>query len=199
MNSLPHTVGDLLPQGLGVSTSQRIGKMTSSLAHSTSNKSNATMEETELVSLFQSFIEKLDSATPRPTDVDDRTVVNPFLVKVAKLQEGLLSGIKSLTTQQPILAPSATSEIPSFTSAHQNNSDVPAFYAAEATTETYQDPHSFQHQQQQIHPTDIQRNESTNFSYDENPENFAFQFDQQPPFEEWLWDMVMSDGNMFTF
>jgi hypothetical protein len=199
MNSLPQTVGDLLPQGLGVSTSQRIGKMTSSLMHSTSEKGNATIEETELMSLFQSFIEKLDSVTPRSNDVGCITVVNPYLVKVAKLQESLLAGIKSLTASKPMLVSSAASANPQCPSAHPNKSDVPAFYEAAATSEKYQNPHSFPDQHQQLHPTNVQYAELTKFPYADSPENFTFQFGQQPPVEEWLWDMVMSDGNMFTF
>jgi hypothetical protein len=198
MNSLPHTVGDLLPQGLGASTSQRIGKMTSSLVHATPDRSNATIEETEMVSLFQSFIEKLNSAAPYLTDVGNTTAITPFLVKVAKLQEGLLTGIQSLTKQQSIFSPSAASEFPKYPSAHLNNAGLPALY--EETSGDYQDLHSFQDQQQQIHAIDMQYNAaSTNFPHLENPDIFAFQSGQQPPVEEWLWDMVMSDGNMFTF
>jgi hypothetical protein len=92
MQNLPHTVGELLPQGIGASTTQRVGKMTSLLVQTGPRQGDATAEESELVALFQSFTQKLEAATLDSHEAGSVFVINPFLTKVAKLQEGLLSG-----------------------------------------------------------------------------------------------------------
>jgi hypothetical protein len=172
LRSVPDTVGDLLPREHHESTKQKICNMTSSLELVSLRDSIAEAEEVELASLFQSFIQKMQALAPVTEHDQNVANVKPFLMKVATLQEGLLAGIKKM--MPPIRAhPIWTQQSgPDASSSHE-----PIPVAADQ-------------------PMDYEQ--SFNFALFDNSEPMGYQPGQQLPVDDWLWDMVMTDANMFT-
>jgi hypothetical protein len=196
INSLPHTVGDLFPQSAEGSTTQRICSMASSLVNANLSRGHRTGEESDLVSLFQSLVDKLKAAIPRLEDADSAMVAIPFLAKAAKLQEGLLVGLKKITEQQHI-----TSTGPALSQdscSCENSSDASNLYESKMTPSSYQGEQLLQDQYQNSHLKSMQYDEPLNFAYFDNPAAFGDHTGQQPLVDDWLWNMVMSDNNMFT-
>lgn len=187
MNSvtLPQTVGDLLPQEHGGSTTRKISTMTSSLEYATLSDSITSLEEIELVSLFESFIKKLEAAAPQYMSANHTSATRLFLMKVATLQAALLAGIKKVACLEPGSA--YAQQIEHSLSTSDNSAKFPAGYQAqEALQGQYTDLRSANH------PA------SLDLAYFDSTAAFGYQHGQQFPLDGWLWNMVMNDGNMFT-
>jgi hypothetical protein len=180
LNNVPDTIGDLLPHEYRGSTTQNISKMTSSLEHASLSDSIAESEEVELVSLFQSFIQKMRALDAVAGYEQDAASAKPFLMKVAKLQEGLLAGIKKM--MPPSRSHSSLDR--------QSSSDTSRSYELVAM--------STDHQDQQFDPRPMEHEQSLNFALYDNATTMGYQSGQQLPVDDWLWDMVMTDANMFT-
>jgi hypothetical protein len=80
---VPHTVGDFLPRQNGGSATTDICNMTSSLAQANLREGFEMTEEAELVSIFVSFIEKLEANAPVIRSEHGTSPTKPFLAKVA--------------------------------------------------------------------------------------------------------------------
>jgi hypothetical protein len=185
VNSVPHTVGDLLPQDHGGSTTRRISTMTSSLELATLRESITSLEEMELVSLLGSFIQKLEAVAPQYAAEDLPATRKPYLTKVATLQTALLEGIKKMTSSNPDNVYIQQSEYGVSTT--DFSSGVPPNYEHQhALNGQYPDLGSMNHQS------------SFEFANPDTMAQFGFQPGQQPLVDDWLWNMVLNDGNMFT-
>jgi hypothetical protein len=164
--------------------------MTEFLVHSGSVQGDATVEESELVALCHSLTQKLEAASLGTYEAGSALIITPFLTKVAKLQESLLSGIKKIMEHQnPISTASGLSQ---YSGADVNNSDISTSY------DSFQNQQLSPHQSQNSRLKATQYDESLDFPCSRNSEMFDYQFEQPPAVEDWLWDMVMNDGNMFT-
>jgi hypothetical protein len=175
LNNVPDTVGELLPHEYRGSTTQKICRMTSSLEAASVTDSVAEAEETELVSLFQSFIQKTQALAPVNEHQQDGATVKPFLRKVATLQEGLLAGIKK------IMPPSRAHSLLD----RQSGPDASR-------------SHELVIQDEQFDPRPMDYEQSLNFALFDDSVTTGYQPGQQIPVDDWLWDMVMTDANMFT-
>jgi hypothetical protein len=180
LNSVPDTVGDLLPREYHGSTKQKINKMTSSLEMATLRDSFAEAEEVELVSLFQSFIQKTQTLAPVAEHGPKAANVKPFLMKVATLQEGLLVGIKKMM-------PSG-----------QSNSIWTQQSGPDASSYQEPVPMAADRQNERSDPRLMDYEQPFNFPLFDDQVALGYQPGQQPPVDDWLWDMVMTDANMFT-
>jgi hypothetical protein len=180
LNSVPDTVGDLLPREHHGSTRQKICEMTSSLELTSLRDSIAEAEEVELVSLFQSFIQKTQNLVPEAEHDPNAANVKPFLMKVATLQEGLLVGIKKM------MPPGRPNSI--------------WIQQSEFEASSYQEPvpMAANRQKERSDPRPMDYEQALNFSLFDDPAAMGYQPGQQPPVDDWLWDMVMTDANMFT-
>jgi hypothetical protein len=180
LNSVPDTVGDLLPREHHGSTKQKICEMTSSLELASLRDSIAEAEEVELVSLFQSFIQKTQAFVPVAEHDPNAANIKPFLMKVATLQEGLLAGIKKM--------------MPS------NRSNSIWIQQSGSDASSYQEPvpMAADRQKERSDPRPMDYEHGLNFPLFDDPVAMGYQPGQQPPVDDWLWDMVMTDANMFT-
>jgi hypothetical protein len=185
LNSVPQTVGDLLPQEHGGSTTRKISTMTSSLEYATLSDRITSLEEMELVSLFESFIKKLEAAAPEYVIDNTPAATRPFLMKVATLQVALLAGIKKMTCPEPEAA-----------HAQQTEPGLSTSNSSATLPSGYQNQHTLQPQYSDIGSTD--HSSSLNLAYFDSAAAFEYQPEQQLPLDPWLWDMVMNDANMFT-
>ena len=169
--------------------------MTSCLAHANLAESSASAEEAQLVSIFKSFVNKLKIAAPRGGDEDCASAAKPFLMKVATLQRGLLSAVKKVTDQQHVLL--AT---PGLSQSSAVQEHVPAIPTHESATTHHQYHHYEAHQDSPIQtPADAsQCGDPLDHFYFDGLATSGYQPMQQPPMDDWLWDMVVNDGNMFT-
>jgi hypothetical protein len=179
LNSVPDTVGDLLPREYHGSTKQKINKMASSLEMASLRDSLGEAEEVELVSLFQSFIQKTQTLVPVAEHDPKAANVKPFLMKVATLQEGLLVGIKKMM-------PSGQSNSIWI---QQSGSDPSSFQEPV--------PIAADRQNERSDARFVDYEQPLNFSLFDDPVALGYQ-SGQPPVDDWLWDMVMTDANMFT-
>jgi hypothetical protein len=175
LNNVPDTVGELLPHEYRGSTTKNICKMTSSLEVASLTDNIAEAEEVELVSLFQSFIQKMQALAPRNEHEQDGTTIKPFLLKVATLQEGLLAGIKKM------MPPS------------RSHSSLDRQSGPDASSS-----HELVVQDEQFDPQPFDYEQPLNFALFDNSIITGYQPGQQLPVDDWLWDMVMTDTNMFT-
>jgi hypothetical protein len=190
-----HAVGDFFPHEKGGSATADICKMTSCLAHANLVDGSATAEESQLVSIFKSFIKKLKTAAPRSGDEDCASAAKPFLMKVATLQRGLLSAVKKVTEQQHVL--SATPSLPQGSSVQAHDPAVPT-HESNTTYHQYQRHEAHQYSAMNTPVDASQCGDPLNLGYFDNLATSGYQIMQQPPMDEWLWDMVVNDGNMFT-
>jgi hypothetical protein len=185
LSSVPQTVGDLLPQEHGGSTTRKISTMTSSLEYATLSDRFTSPEGMELVSLFEAFIKKLEVAAPQYVDDNTPVATKPFLIKVAKLQVALLAGIKKMTYPEPETAHAQQTE------PNLSTSNSPATFLS-----GYQDQHTLQPQFSDL--GSAEHSSSLNHAYFDSAAAFDYLPGQQLPLDGWLWDMVMNDANMFT-
>jgi hypothetical protein len=183
VSNVPHTVGELLPQKRDSSTTEEVCRMTSTLGHASLRDGTTIAETEELISLFQSLIDKLQASMPQDENANAKFTIRPFLTKVARLQKGLLGGIKKMTS-------------PSLASRSWTADDSPEFRTPLESVNNYQVQQFFPDQQQE--PKPMEYNDSLNFGFFDNSVNFGYPPGQQPPVDGWLWDMVINDGNMFT-
>jgi hypothetical protein len=173
--NVPDTVGELLPHEYHGSTTQKICRMTSSLETASLTNSIAEAEEIELVSLFQSFIQKMHALAPVNEHEQDGAIVKPFPMKVAKLQEGLLAGIRKMVPSNRAYSSLDGQSGPDTSKSHEL---------------------VIQDEEFNRRPMDYEQ--SLNFALFDNSVTTGFQPGQQFPVDDWLWDMVMTDANMFT-
>jgi hypothetical protein len=183
MNSVPHTVGDLLPQEHAGSTTRKITEMTSSLEHSSLRDSISSLEEMTLVSLLEAFIQKLEAGASQYANADRIDPIKPYLRKVATLQGALLVGIKKMTCVKPDDINLQQPE-PSFSTLEGSVS----------LSSGSQDQQSLLGQ----YPDQGYHQPSFDFTYLDHATAFVYQSGQQLPMDDFLWNMVMNDGNLFT-
>jgi hypothetical protein len=159
--------------------------MTSSLEYATLSDRITSIEETELVSLFESFIKKLKVAAPEYVLDNTPAAIRPYLMKVVTLQEALLAGIKKMTCTEP-----------EPTHAQQTGPSLSTSNSSATLPSGYQSQHTLQPQYPGIGSTD--HSSSLNLAYFDSAAAFDYQPEQQFSLDPWLWDMVMNDANMFT-
>ncbi|KAH7411995.1 hypothetical protein DE146DRAFT_751139 [Phaeosphaeria sp. MPI-PUGE-AT-0046c] len=186
VSNVPGTVGELLPQEPDGSTTQRVCRMTASLAHSTLEGDKTTSEEVELILLFTSLIQKLTDAAPAVESASNDPAIKHYLLKVARLQELLLQGIRKLNSPDPAQCPCTPSCNSECSAAHQ-------FKPLAQSTALEQSPHG---EQSQSGP--IEYGQLPNYGFVDNAVNPGLPSDQVPLLDDWLWDIVINDGNMFT-
>jgi hypothetical protein len=186
VKNVPHTVGELLPQERNGSTTGEVCRMTSSLGHASLRDGSTTAETQELISLLLSLIDNLQASVPQDENKNNTLTIRPFLAKVARLQKGLLDGIKKMTS--PSLGNRSWIQ--------QDNSGFHVSHESGMMSGDYQVQQFFPNQQQEARPVDY--NNSLNFGYFDSSANLGYPSGQQPPVDDWLWDMVINDGNMFT-
>ncbi|KAF2030238.1 hypothetical protein EK21DRAFT_66021 [Setomelanomma holmii] len=186
VSSVPHAVGDFLPREFETLSQTDLGDGTS------------TAEEVELVSIFESFIAKLNtvlSSNESNDKADCASTRKPFLHKVATLQTGLLAGVKKLTEKKRNESTSTGT-----------NDDVLAQHS-EPMSSIMQDsapgPDPYQHgrsNQSTEYTTPLyhmQSADSLGFGYLDGYPSIGDSMPQLPV-DDWLWTMAMNDGNLFT-
>lgn len=183
VNSVPHTVGDLLPQDRGGSTTRRISSMTSSLEFSTVKENITSLEELELVTLLESFIKKVEAAATQCIEEDRTATQKPYLMKVATLQTALLDEIKKMTC-------SRSDDI----NIQQPEYNIPTSSYSEGLSQGYQHQQTLSSQFQ--NPVSVDHDATFGFGNPDNMAAFGVQPGQQPPMDDWLWNMVLNDGNI---
>jgi hypothetical protein len=196
VNLVPHTVGDFLPKENGGSATADICKMTSTLARANIRDETTMLQETELVSIFRSFIKKLKATAPRSDDDDCGSPAKPFLMKVATLQTGLLSAVEKMAEHQQVFPATPDCSQGSCEPAH--DSTTAPFYDSNATAGYQQSRDMYDAAQMNASFDPLQPNEPLNFAYFDNLANPSQEAMQQPPVDGWLWDLVMNDANMFS-
>lgn len=182
-DSVPHTVGELLPQDHEGHTSHMIGRMTSYLEHASLRDENTTAVESELIPLLETFVRTLKDAAPQNHDVNDRSSPRSFLLKVTSLQEALLKGIQKMMSPSPPTSSHAQQEQPSFP------------ITVEGAPIPQVDQHTSFPDTQQAEPRRTDHDDAFDFGLFDNSAMYGL---QEPPLDSWLWDVVMNDGNMFT-
>ncbi|KAF1848917.1 uncharacterized protein K460DRAFT_364856 [Cucurbitaria berberidis CBS 394.84] len=175
MDNLIREVGDILPRTEGESVSQDVC-MINALPGTASCDSMLAAREAEVIKLFQEFVNKAILAAARYT-CDSGPEGKSLLRLMATLQQGLLAGIKKkIEKQKPRVPPYAVS-------------GLDAFAAATATPLNEQQPDQ-QTQVQTVHGGD-----PVNFNHYDD----ATLLDgPQVQIDDWMWDLVMEDVNMFT-
>lgn len=186
VSNVPDTVGELLPQEPEGSTTQRVSRMTASLEHSTLAEDKTTSEEAELVSLFTAFIQKLTAAAPSVDSPRNDPPIKPYLLKVATLQEVLLKGIRKLTSPDPARC-SCTPSCTSGCSISHRSTNMPP------NTNFEHFPH---HEQSLQAPPDY--GQLLDYGFTDDAATSGSPHGQVPLLDDWLWDMVINDGNLFT-
>lgn len=185
VSSVPDTVGDLLPQERNGSTLQRVSRMTAALEHSTLAGDRTTSEETELISLFTSFIQKLTAAAPSVDSTRNDPANKPYLLKVATLQEVLLKGIRKLNSPDPAhcsCTPACKSDC--------SGANQSTYLSQNASSAQY--AHG---EQSQSAPADY--SQLLDYGFADNAGDAGLPNGQVPLLDDWLWDMVINDGNLF--
>ncbi|KAH5278832.1 hypothetical protein HBI23_049720 [Parastagonospora nodorum] len=185
VNSVPHTVGDLLPQDHGGSTTRRISSMTSSLELSTLKENITSLEEWELVTLLESFIQKVEAAATQYVEEDRPVTQKPYFMKVATLQTALLDEIKKMACFRP-----------DDVHIQQPEYDIPTSGYSGGVSQGYEHQQTLSGQFQD--PGSMDPDAAFGFGNPNNMAAFGFQQGQQPPVDDWLWNMVLNDVNMFT-
>jgi hypothetical protein len=185
VNSVPHTVGDLLPQDHGGSTTRRISSMTSSLELSTLKENITSLEERELVALLESFIQKVEAAATQYVEEYRPVTQKPYFMKVATLQMALLDEIKKMACFRP-----------DDVHIQQPEYDIPTSGYSGGVSQGYEHQQTLSGQFQD--PGSMNPDVAFGFGNPNNMAAFGFQHGQQPPVDDWLWNMVLNDVNMFT-
>jgi hypothetical protein len=108
------------------------------------------------------------------------------LTKVARLQMGLLEGIKKMTS--PSLASRSGDQ--------QDDVERSTSHHSGMESQSYPVEHFYPDQQPEPKPVDY--SDPFNSAYFDGSTNFGYLPGQQLPVDGWLWDMVVNDGNMFT-
>lgn len=196
VGSVPHAVGDFLPREFGGSATQDICQMTATLSQATIKEGTSLAEETELVSIFESFITKLQAAVPSSEEISCASARKPFLHKVATLQTGLLVGIKKLTEgtiidslpQKATLIPVAPRSISTTISDPQATPDSGQSRSPNPEAAPQYPPSTYQ--MPSIEPLNFAHIDDYTLN---DPDSMP-----QLPLDDWLWTMAMTDGNMFT-
>ncbi|EAT91232.1 hypothetical protein SNOG_01583 [Parastagonospora nodorum SN15] len=159
VNSVPHTVGDLL---LKIMVAAR--------------QEDLYLEEWELVTLFRVFHSK----------EEDRPVTQkPYFMKVATLQTALLDEIKKMACFRP-----------DDVHIQQPEYDIPTSGYSGGVSQGYEHQQTLSGQFQD--PGSMDPDAAFGFGNPNNMATFGFQQGQQPPVDDWLWNMVLNDVNMFT-
>jgi len=158
--------------------------MTSSLEFAALKENITSLEELELVALLESFIEKVEAATAQYVEEDRAATQKSYLMKVATLQTALLDEIKKMTTS------SRSDDI----HIQQPEYSIPTSDYSGGVSQGYQHQQTLSGQFQNSGPMD--QDAAFGFEIPGNMAAFGVQLGQQPPVDDWLWNMVMNDGNI---
>lgn len=153
--------------------------MTSTLSATSLHDPTTALREADAVKIFQSFADKVLAAAPETHSGRGSTGKDKSLfTKVAMLQRGLLAGLRK-RLERPAPAPHGAPEFKT----------GPAPYAAPVVA-----PQQFRETPAQP----LQHGESLGFEYYEHaPDSWLWQ-GQQLPTDDWVWDLIMDDVNMFN-
>jgi hypothetical protein len=196
VSSVPHAVGDFLPREFGGSATREICQMTATLSQASISEGATIAEEAELVSIFESFIAKLNTATPSSEHTDIACTSKLFLHKVATLQTGLLTGVKRITEKQPVDPSSASiaySAIASLSSSAITS--IPGSLSVSDQHQTQRSDAAPQHTPEMYHTQSV---EPHGFAHSDGHTSYPLDSIPQLPVDDWLWTMAMNDSNMFN-
>lgn len=185
MDSIPCEIGGMLPQQDEERPALDAYKMTASLSAATTRDSTLATREAEVIPLFQSFIEKMMAEAPN----DGNGFQQPgttLMIMVATLQKGLLAGLKKRIEKQSLKSPPA--------SAADTFPGVDAYPDGAATVATI----AAEPQDQPAQVPSMDYGGLLEFNFLDNAAMSAYPQTQQSPGEDWMWDLVMDDVNMFT-
>ncbi|KAH7383846.1 hypothetical protein BKA66DRAFT_511923 [Pyrenochaeta sp. MPI-SDFR-AT-0127] len=184
MDSIPCEIGGMIPQQAQDRPAHDVYKMTASLSANTARDSAMAAREREVIPLFQSFVDKVMAADPSDSEWSQQPGVN-LMVMVATLQRSLLAGLRKRIEKQSLKsAPApAADDFPGV--------DVYPDGAASVATITEQ-----QYQQPQVQAMDYSG--LMDFAYFDHSATPMCSQTQQPLSEDWMWDLVMEDVNIFN-
>jgi hypothetical protein len=158
--------------------------LTSSLEFASLKENITSLEELELVALLESFIEKVEAAATQYVEEDRAATQKPYLMKVATLQTALLDEIKKMTT----------SSRPDDVHIQQPDYSIPSSDYSGGVSQGYQHQQTLSGQFQ--NPGSMDQDAAFGFGKPGNMAAFGVQPGQQPLVDDWVWNMVMNDGNM---
>lgn len=190
MNSVPCEMSDLLPPRTGAEGTEGVYEMTSTLSATSLRDPSMAAREADAVMLFQAFAEKVMAAGPEAQNTATASAPakdKSLFTKVGMLQHGLLAGLrKRLEKPRPVVG--ASTALPEF--------DAQVGGAAAAAAAAAAVP-----QQQQFSGPGIQTGQYEIPPYSDYIEPAAllgFPQGQELPVDDWVWDLVMDDVNMFN-
>ncbi|KAJ4372994.1 hypothetical protein N0V83_003285 [Neocucurbitaria cava] len=183
--TLQSDVDDILPENnAGRSALQDVYQMTASLSVNATNNSSKGEREAWVIPLFQDFINKAILTAARYS-CDDEPASKSLLRTMATLQQGLLAGLKKrIEKQNPRVQ---ADSVASCTTASESDTNGPS-NALSGERQVYE-----QAQAQTVHGGEPSG--SSEFDIDSLP---AWQEGQHPSMDDWMWDLIMDDVNMFT-